>query len=316
MCACCLEDQTATEVEKPLAEPQLSLLIPYGKGGGSHQACTALALALRETQAMETALINHEGGEGAEALLHYLQLPPDGTMVLQHIDDLIAIGERRELDLTSQLRPLAILQTTFSQVYVNNLENRFGDWTSFLRFTRANPGSVRVALVGSPMANEGLYLSALEHLLSIDVVRVAFDRPMDRYMALVRGEVDALIEQPGDLRNFLENELIRPIFSFLPQPHPDYPDTASLADLPGEVPFLPRFRALFVHADTPEPIRLSLARAVDTAQRHPSFREFNRSRAMDLIQVSRAGDGPQRFFQQTLSTYRQLVAASNPEPTP
>ena len=48
---------------------------------------------------------------------------------------------------------------------------------------------------------ELVVMHQLQDALGIDVKQIAFDKPAERYGALIGGQVDVLFEQPGDVRS-------------------------------------------------------------------------------------------------------------------
>lgn len=285
----------------------LIIVVPYGKGGGSHQLSAAMAAALRKVVDQKVRLLNRPGRGGINGLEAFLGMEADGYTVLQHIDDVVSLYAAGAIDINpaEHLVPLAITQITFSQIYIRGLETRFNDWQSFHAYALENPGSVTIANVGAPRSMERVSMFNLEQATGIRTKTVAFDKPAERYQALIRGDVDVLFEQPGDVRPFLDRKLIKPILTLLPERPSAFADAASLNDINFNSTPLLRFRGFYVHKDVPEDRRAYLEWAFAEAFKSRRYQKFNRKKYMDLIDSYRDTSGSRTLINKAVETYRQ-----------
>lgn len=302
----------AAELTRPEGFPQqpLTIIVPRGQGGGSHQLSTAMADALEKAAGLRVEVVNRPGDDGREAIRYFLQQPPNGYTILQHVDDIASLHVRhpQEVNPLEDLIPLAITQLTFSQIYIRTLEDRFTDWSSLVEHMKTYPGEVKIAQVGEEESMEGEMISMLESALGVRTVPLPFDRPTDRYLALIKGDADALIEQPGDVAPFLERKLIKPVLTWLPRDQlPErFTGTAALDDVPGRQEVLYRFRGFFVHAGVPADRVRYLEQAFKLAFDSADFQEFNRSKYMDLLESYRGTEAARELIAETIATYRRL----------
>ena len=285
----------------------LVIVVPYGKGGGSHQLSAAMAAALRKVVGQKVRLLNRPGRGGINGLEAFQTMEPDGYSVLQHIDDVVSLYAAGAIKVNpaEDLAPLAITQITFSQIYIRALETRFSDWDSFQAYARANPGEVTIANVGAPRSMERVSMFNLEQATGIVTKTVAFDKPAERYQALIRGDVDLLFEQPGDVRPFLDRKLIKPILTLLPERPHAFAEAASLNDLGIDTAPLLRFRGFYVHKNVPEAHRKYLEWAFAEAFKSRRYQKFNRKKYMDLIDSYRDTEGSRELINKAVETYRQ-----------
>lgn len=288
-------------------ERPLVIVVPYGKGGGSHQLSAAMAAALRKVVGQKVRLLNHPGRGGINGLEAFLGMESDGYTILQHIDDVVSLYAAGAIDTNpaEQLVPLATTQITFSQIYIRGLEPRFSDWKTFQAYALANPGKVTIANVGAARSMERVSMFNLEQATGIRTKTVAFDKPAKRYQALIRGDVDVLFEQPGDVRPFLDRKLIKPILTLLPERPSAFAEAASLKDVGIDTKPLLRFRGFYVHKDVPEARRAYLEWAFAEAFKSRRYQKFNRKKYMDLIDSYRDTSGSRALIDEAVETYRQ-----------
>ena len=126
---------------------------------------------------------------------------------------------------------------------------------------------------------------------------------------MIQKDTDVLIDQPGDIRFFLNQGLLKPILTLLPQdhePHSELKMTPSFSTLSGEFEALYRFRGFFAHAGTPVDRLHKLEKALKKAIESPQFREYNETKFMSLLGSSyRDIQGSRELIAAAIETYRQ-----------
>ena len=113
---------TAQAMEKPGGFPNrpLTMIVPYGTGGGSDQLSRAMTGALEKIIKVPITVVNKPGGGGVAGLSDFFAARADGYTITEHIDDaatLYAAGKIKENPAVDWF-PLCIAQITFSQIYV------------------------------------------------------------------------------------------------------------------------------------------------------------------------------------------------------
>ena len=296
----------AQEITKPDGFPMqpLSIVIPAGPGGGSHRLSTTMGAVLEEVTGMPVTLIDKPGYNGNRALEYYATLPPNGYTILQHLDSMVSqfVQGKSTIDPLQDLAPIAIAQITFSQIYVRDDDSRFPDWTSFSAAAKAQ-SPLKIAMFGGEHAMEGLILRMLN--LNTDNIRI--DRASERYLSLLQGRVDGLIEQPGDVRLFLDKKLIRPLLNVLPQQHADFSQITDFADIPSKTTSLYRFRGFFVHAAVPPERLRYLQQAFKKAFDSDRFQAFNQAQYMDLLDSYQDTAAARALLEDAVVAYRDLL---------
>jgi tripartite-type tricarboxylate transporter receptor subunit TctC len=296
-------------MEKPRGFPErpLTIVVPYGPGGGSDQVSRAMGPALQKFIGQPLQIVNKPGASGLAAVPDFMAAPADGYTILQHIDDAIthfAAGKLKE-DPTEDWIPLGISQITFSQLYIRADEKRFTDWASLLQHIKANPGKVTVANVSGEGTMERVQMTLLERALGVKTNQISYDKPSERYASLIGGHVDVLFEQPGDIRQFLEAKQMKPVLTFLKERPAAFKDVPSLGDVAPQVPPLLRFRGFFVKKGTPEDRLKYLEWAFAQAYRTPEYQKFNKDNYMDVIDSFRDRKGAIDLMRETAATYKK-----------
>ncbi len=302
---------TAAEMmKKPAGFPErpLTVIVPYGPGGGSDQLSRAMASPVEKVIGVGIQVVNKPGGGGIAAIPDFMTAPADGYTIIQHIDDavtLYASGKIKEHP-GKDWTPICMAQITFSQLYIRPDDNRFKDWDSFVKHAKANPGKVTVANVGAVGSMERVNMLLLEKELGFKTQQVSFDKPAERYAALIGGHADTLFEQPGDVRSFLDAGKMKPILTFLKERPSAFADVPSLKDVGAKFEPLLRFRGFYTHKNVPKDRLKYLEWACAQGFKSDEFQAFNKKGYMDLINSYRDTKSSRQLINDAVATYTKV----------
>lgn len=295
-------------LEKPKGFPQrpITMIVPYGAGGGSDQLSRAMAKAITEVAGVNFQVVNKPGGGGTAAIPDFMIAPADGYTVMEHIDNAVsafAKGDIRE-NPGSDWVPLCMAQITFSQLYIRPDETRFTDWKSLLAYAKANPGKVTVANVGKVGSMEVINMNKLEKALGFKTKTISFDKPSERYSSLIGGHVDVLFEQPGDVSGFLANKTMKPVLTFFDSRPGDFADVPTHKEAGADFDALLRFRGFYVKKGVPQERVNFLSAACREGFKTASFQAFNKKKFMHLIDSFRDSAGSVQLINGAVETYK------------
>lgn len=298
----------AEQLEKPdgFGNRPLTMIVPFGAGGGSDQLARAMAKAMEEVAGISFQVVNKPGGGGTAALPDFMLAPADGFTVLEHIDNAVsafAAGDIKENPAEDWI-PLCTTQITFSQIYVRSDEGRFTDWDSFAAYASSN--EVTMANLGKVGSMELVMMQQLQEATGLDIKQIAFDKPAERYGALIGGHVDVLFEQPGDVRSFLDADQMKPILTFLGERPDVFADTPTHNDIGADFDALTRFRGFYVNSGVPEDRVDFLAAACEAGFATEDYRAFNESKFMHLIDSYRDTEGSIALINDAVATYKGM----------
>lgn len=308
--AACATDGMPSSADKPDGYPAraLSMVVPYGPAGGSGQVSQAMARAVSDLTGVSINRNHKPGGSGTVGMTAYMATPADGYAVMEHIDD---ASSAHALDSgrpnpASDLIPLVISQITFSQIYIRTNEDRFDDWDSFVKWVKAQDGRATIANVSKEGSMERVTMKFITDATGMKIQQISFDKGAPRYGALAGGQVDALFEQPGDVRKFLDAGIFKPIITILKERPSVFADVPSLTDAGLDFDPLFRFRGFYVHKDAPADRVKWLQWAFQKAYCQPSYQKFNDSKYMTLIESYRDTAGAKELITKTIGQYRNV----------
>lgn len=255
-----------------LAAEPIEIIVPFGPTSGADTLAHYCAPALESALTAPVHIKNVLGSTGNQGIARLLAAPSDGhTLAVLTGDTYATLAYANSSWKSSDVIPVAIMMRQPSMLFVLT-SSRFAKWQDLEKEARARPRMLRVAIsgFGSPDYIE------LQQLASknINLTPVPRSSPQDRYQALIDGEADALYEQMGDVRSFVEAKKLHPILSFTKAQSgvasSGVPTTGELGLGNG----LEQFRAFVVKAGTSPQVVAALAKAFERIGTSPDFKSF------------------------------------------
>ena len=297
-------------VDKPKGFPQrpITIIVPYGAGGGSDQLTRAMGNAMSSVMGVGVQVVNKPGGGGIAAVPDFMTAPKDGYTILEAIDNAVsnyAEGKLKE-NPGKNWDPICQAQITFSQIYVRSDDKRFKDWNAFVAHAKKNPGKTSIANLGNLGSMERVNMAKLEGAIGFKTNQIPFDKPAERYAALIGGQVDALFEQPGDVRNFIDAKKMKPILTLFDSRPGAFSSVPTHKEVGADFEALLRFRGFYVHPKVPKARKKYLEAVCKEAFDSAEFQKFNESKYMTLIDSYRDTKGSRKLIENAIRTYRQV----------
>ncbi len=249
----------------------VDVIVPWGPGGGADQLARLTAKLIEPMLHTSFPVVNVPGATGATGVTKLLTDQADGYAMAVYIADTNALlagtSPRWKID---DLQPIAVMMKVPSFLFVAQ-DSPIKDWAQFEKEARAKPKTLKVATLGFGSVDD----MTLSYLASkgIKVVEVPYAKPSERYVSVIGGHVDALYEQAGDVRQFVNNHQIRPIIIFGKERLPAFKDIPCSHELGYDIA-LPQFRSFVVKAGTPPDRVKVLSDAMAKVAATPEFQQF------------------------------------------
>lgn len=287
----------------------ITIIVPFGAGGGADQVSRALAPAMEKVTGVPFQVENKPGGGGLAAIPDYMARPKDGYVIMEH-DDALPAGTAAgqvNVEMGKDLVPICIVQVVFSQIYIRPDDKRFNDWKSFVSYAKAHAGKVTMAHSDVETGLEAVQLAAIEQTAGFTTKQIRYDKGSERFAALMGGHVDALFEQPGDVRQFIDANRMKPVLTILHNRPNAFSQVPALNDVGlGDVTSLKRARMFWVHKAAPEERREYLEKACKRAFNTKEFQEFNRRKFMHLTRSYYGSEEALQMMEEMTTTYRNF----------
>lgn len=309
---------SSADLKKPGAYPKrpITIMVCFGKGGGSDQAVAALQAPLSKILGVKVNKVNKPGGGGVNCLPDFQQSPADGYTILQHGDGMASKYVSGDMDLhpTRDLTPIAITNVAPTAMFVNPEDKRFvsdgkADWDKIVAFAKANPGKLNISNIN--VAMELATMGKIEEYFGIKTKQVLFDKPAQRYGAVIGGKLDVLMEQPGDVIKHVQAGKLLPVIAIWPDRFKVFASTkATGKDYGMKWNPLLRIRSFWVKSDTPQPIKDYLDAAFAEAYKSDVHQAFLKRKALDIVNSYYNGRDMAKIFDEAIGTYAKVFKAT------
>lgn len=308
----------AAAIKKPGNYPNrpITIIVCFGKGGGSDQAVAALQEPAEKIMGVKINKVNKPGGGGLNCLPDFMQAPADGYTILQHGDTLVSKYVAGDMDIhpTRDLSPVMISNVAPTGLFIKGGDKRFmtkgkPDFDKLVAYAKKNPGEVSVSNIN--VAMELVTMAKVEEFFGIKVKQVLFDKPAARYGAVIGGKLDVLMEQPGDVIKYVKAGKLLPILAIWPDRFGVFPDTkATGADYGMKWDPLLRIRGLWVKNDTPQEIKDYLDAVFKEAYKSKKHQAFLERKSLNIVNSYYGAADMKKILDNTIGVYAKIFKAT------
>jgi branched-chain amino acid transport system substrate-binding protein len=288
--------------------PSKPIRIITGWLGGSEQFLNEIAAEAEKVLGVPVVLVNKVGNDGADATQAFQTSPADGYTLINMIDFHSAdfASGKTDINPAADWIPILIGNIAITQIYIRADETRYSNWDELAAYAKGHP-ELKVATVGSPLYLEGLYTAGLEQAFGIQFEQVSYERSAERYASLVGGQTDLLIEQPGDIKEFLDNGKFKPVLTLWKERVKGFENVPTAKEKGAELAPILRTRGLALLKNTP-PDRVEILRAgFQSAFKSDGFQKHLEENLLNLISYP---DDTAAFMREQIEIYQQIYASS------
>jgi tripartite-type tricarboxylate transporter receptor subunit TctC len=252
-------------------ERPIELVVPWGPGGGADQLARLVSKLSEPMFKQGVPVLNVPGGTGATGIAKLLAAPADGHAMAIYIADSHALLAGKKPRWTMKdITPVAVMIKGPSFLFVK-YDSPIKTWDDFVKQAKASPGKLKIATLGFGSVDD-FSLSVIAKS-GLKFVQVPFAKPAERYVSILGGHADALYEQAGDVRRFLDSKQMRPILIFGEKRHPAFKDTPTSFEKGYKVA-LPQFRSIVVRAGTPPDRVKAISDTLAKVAAAPEYKAF------------------------------------------
>lgn len=277
----------------------ITYIVAFGPGGGSDQVARASAHVLSDELGIKLPVVNMPGATGNVGLNKLVSSRPGGAMAILIQDTLATVPLGTSSFRLDQIQAVCRLQSMPSALLVKT--GTYDDWKALK--SAAADGEVKVATVGRNSI-DSLMLAALGEAQDVEFRNVPFSDPGQRYIALLGGAVDALYEQLGDVRQYIDSGQFKPVAIFSKKPVEGYKDVtyATTLGVPEDA-ILTQFRGIVMPASTDPAVIETISTACLATTTNPKFQKFQ-----EQVLASEDSYMPADEFQAYIRQQAQVIA--------
>lgn len=247
----------------------IQFLVAAGAGGGTDNFARVVRPMFEEALGgANITVINLPSASGALAHQRTATGAADGhTLDFASTTLVTSLAAGQNPIGLDQLTPVARMQSDVMALFVN--PERYPDFESFLEYAKENPGEVTVGGTHTASPDHVSFLS-LRDASGLDMNFIPYDSTGNATANVLGNNIDATTTSLSPLLSYMEAGQMMPILVFSDERLADYPDVPTTAEYEWDLTD-GNDRAIFVHADTPEPL---LKRLEDTLKKVYDSEEY------------------------------------------
>jgi tripartite-type tricarboxylate transporter receptor subunit TctC len=267
LCAASASWAQSTYPDKPI-----TLIVPFPPGGVADTVARPVAEALARELKQTVIVENKVGSGGAMGMGIAARAAPDGYTLLLSLSSISILPEadrlldRKPAFTLKQFRPIARF-TADPTVLVVRADSPWRNLAEFMLDAKRKPGAYNYGSSG----NYGTMHVPMEMLKAAGgfrMVHIPYTGAGPAIVALLAGQVDAVASGPSTVLQHIKSGKLRALAHWGDKPVASMPEVPSLKQLGVPAQFA-QWSALFVPADTPEPIVQRLRAAAKVAAVDP-----------------------------------------------
>jgi len=208
----------------------IRIVTPLAEGSASDVALRILAAKLSERLGVPVLVQNQPGGGGVIAGRAVTNAPPDGYNIAWTGNN-TAIGVslfREPLDPRVEMTPIVGV-SEFAYLFVDAAASQYKTLQQWMAAARDKPGTLNV---GTSSAGTSNHLAALlfKATQNLNFTVVPYKGPAELSVALLRNEVDLVINAYGGLRAGINGKQVRPLAVTSAERIPELPDVPTMKE--------------------------------------------------------------------------------------
>lgn len=182
-----------TDAAANFPEKQLTIVCPFGAGGGSDVVLRTVVPYLEEEFGQTVVIDYKEGAGGIAGVNEYTAMNPDGYTLVTYNDPHIFL--QTEFQETAyekdDLIPLMGISQKAEALFVS-ADSPFNTLEEFVAYAKEHPGELTVGNTGTYSSNH-LSFAMISNAADIEMTRIVFENGNKSFTALLGGETDACI---------------------------------------------------------------------------------------------------------------------------
>lgn len=244
-------------------EKSIRLILPFGAGGVADVTSRILAEKLSDKLGQRVVVENMPGPGGINAARAVTTAPPDGyTLGLVTNGTGISVAAFKQLpfDPLTQFEMISQLGE-FELVFAVNAQSEFKTLGDFMKAAKANPGKLNLGtiVVGS---TQNLGAELFKSATGLNVVIVPFKNSPDVVVALLRNDVQMLIEFMPAIRGQVSDGKLRVLANSAPKRSPLMPDVPTVDEAGVKGYEVASWNGLFAPKGTPKEVIETMNKAM------------------------------------------------------
>jgi tripartite-type tricarboxylate transporter receptor subunit TctC len=233
----------------------VKIVVPFGAGGVADVSSRIIADELGERLGQRFVIENMPGAGGISAAETVLAAPPNGYtlgLVTNGTAITAALFNRLPFDPTVDFEMISMLGT-FDLVFAVDAASPHQTLVDFVTAAKVSPGKLNIGTVNIG-GTQNLGAELLKSAAGIDVQIVPFRNSPDIVVALLRDDVQMMVDFPAAVKGQTDDGRLRLLATSGPKRSPSMPNLATVAECGVEGYQVTSWNGMFAPRGTPSSI--------------------------------------------------------------
>ena len=264
----------APQAQAAWPEKPIKFVLPFGAGGVADVTARILADKLSTKLNQRVVVENMPGPGGIAAARAVITAPPDGyTMAWVTNGAAISTATFQTLPF-DPVKDFAMISMvgTFDLVFVVNSQSEYKTLADFIKAAKANPGKLNIGTIAAG-STQNLGGELFKSMADLNVQIVAYKNSPDIVVALLRNDVQIMIDFPPAVAGQVADNKLRILASSSTKPSPLLPgvQTADQAGVKGYE--VVSWNGVGVPKETPKEVIDTMNKAIREVLAMPDVKE-------------------------------------------
>ncbi len=233
----------------------IKIVTPFAVGSVSDISIRYIGNRLSQKIKTQILIENMTGAGGVSAAKVVLSAPNDGySIALLSSATALSVSLIKNYPIHPNTDFVAIASISdFANVIASNPTSKFTDLAKFIREAQAHPGKMNI---GTTVIGNSTHMTAnlLKSVSGLNFLIVPYKGPSELFIALMRGDVDLIIQSYGALKDHIDNQQINPIGVSSSKRVPTLPNTQTIEEYGFKNFEVSTWNGFFAAQSTPEKI--------------------------------------------------------------
>jgi tripartite-type tricarboxylate transporter receptor subunit TctC len=267
-------------------ERKVTLVCPWGVGGGADGTLRPLQPILQELLGVPVEIVNVEGAGGANGVNFAYKQPADGYTYVLTTQSIILLDLQKILpfDYRKELQPVAKLVHSTNLLIASKkaMTGKYANFTELLAYAKAHPQELSCGMLTATGQDSVSMKQTLAVGLGVSIPEVdqyiktvSYGNGAEMSAALVGGHLTLGVAGAEEIKGLVESGDIVPLVAMSENRVSSVPDVPCTGEL-GINSYVGSWRAIYARTNTPKGAVDAMAAALKKAWDTPQYQDFMR----------------------------------------
>jgi tripartite-type tricarboxylate transporter receptor subunit TctC len=252
----------------------IKIVLPFGAGGVADVTSRIMADRLSKKFGQGVVIENMPGPGGINAARAVITAPPDGyTMGLVTNGTAISVAAFNKLpfDPVTQFDMVSLLGE-FNLLLAVDAKSKYKTLDDFMKDAKANPGKLNIGTIAVG-GTQNLGGELFKSMANLNVQIVPYKNSGDIIVALLRNDVQMLVDFPPAIAGQVSSEQLRVLASSGPSRERDMPNVPTVAEAGVKGYEVTSWNGVFAPKGTPKDVTDAMNKAMHEVLAMPDVKE-------------------------------------------